>query len=205
MEPLRFRLQLQSPFLEQLQAMKGCLTESESRHRRMEVIPGGKRAREREFERLYRESYGSVYGYVRVRMGNDEDAEDVVAEAYLHAARAFDSFDPARAKFNTWVTAIARNCMSSYYRKARPSVALEDAPDEMYATSGGQEDVDDRLLMDRLLACLDDSERELVALKYHEGMRNIDIAEALDMNPSTVSTVLARALSKMRAQLERER
>jgi len=146
-----------------------------------------------------------VYGYVRVRMACDEDAEDVVAEAYLHAARAFGTFDPRRARFSTWVTAIARNCMNSHYRKAHPSVALEDVPDQLFAESGGQENVDDRLLAKRLLACLDDGERELIALKYHEGMRNVDIAQALGMNPSTVSTVLARALAKMRARLERER
>ena len=44
-----------------------------------------KGARKREFERLYRESYGSVYGYVRARMRDDASAEDVVAEAFCKA------------------------------------------------------------------------------------------------------------------------
>ena len=58
-------------------------------------------ALEREFERLYLECYPTVYGWVRARMAGDSDAEDVVAEAFLKAARAFGSFDPARAKFGT--------------------------------------------------------------------------------------------------------
>lgn len=158
--------------------------------------------REREFERLYRESYETVFGYVRARMGSNADAEDIVAEAYLHAARSFSSFDSSRAKFGTWVIAIARNCMSSHFRKSRPSVALEEAPETSYAIQGGQGAVDDRLLADQLLACLDDSERELIALKYRDGLRNVDIARVLGMNPSTVSTMLSRALEKMRQTLK---
>ena len=153
---------------------------------------------ERDFERLYRESYSTVYGWVRVRMSSDEDAQDVVSEAFLNAARAFGSFDPSRAKFSTWVTTIARNCMISHFRKQRPSVTLEDVPETTYMVSGGQENVDDQLLAKALLACLDDEERELVALKYREGLRNVEIAKELGMNPSTVATKLVRALNKMR-------
>ncbi len=169
----------------------------------MELSPKEKRAREREFERLYLESFGTVYGYVRARMSCDADAEDVVAEAYLKAARSFGSFDPTRAKFSTWVTTIARNCMISHYRKARSHAALDDVPQDAYAVNGGQEAVDDMLLVKKLLACLDDDERELVACKYHEGLRNVDIAAKLGMNPSTVSTKLTRALSKMREAMQR--
>ena len=163
----------------------------------------GSRAKEREFERLYLESYGLVYGFVRSRMSCDADAEDVVAEAFMKASRAFSSYDPTRAKFSTWVTTIARNCMASHYRHVRVTSALEDAPKEACAVAGGQDAVDDLLLAQQLLACLDDSERELVVLKYRDGLRNVDIARELNMNASTVSTVLARALAKMREIAER--
>lgn len=143
-----------------------------------------------------------MYGWVRFRMSNDADAEDIVAEAFLKAARSFESFNPNRAKFGTWVIAIARNCMISHFRKERPVSALEDAPEIVFAVPGGQEASDDRIVVKKLLACLEDDERELVVLKYRDGMRNVDIAAALGLNPSTVSTKLARALEKMRAQLE---
>ena len=157
---------------------------------------------EREFERLYRETYGLVYGYVRGRMKGSADAEDIVAEAYLKAARSFDTFDPARAKFSTWMVTIARNCMISHFRKVRPAVAIEDAPQDAVAIEGGQQNVDDMMLAQRLLTCLDDDERAIVLLKYREDMRNVDIARELDMNESTVSTVLCRALTKMRKVAE---
>jgi len=177
---------------------EGAFTNPKSKHKRMTALAGGKSLREREFELLYQECYGTVYGWVRVRMASKEDTEDVVAEAFLHAARAFESFDPSRAKFSTWVITIARNCMISHFRKQRPTTAIEDVNETLYAVNGGQKDVEDRLLADALLAILDDDERELVALKYRDDMRNVDIAKELGMNPSTVATKLARALGKIR-------
>ena len=157
---------------------------------------------EREFERLYLESYSIVYGWVRVRMASDAEAEDIVADAFLRAARAFPTFDPARAKFSTWVTTIARNCMITHFRRSRPTSPLENVPEHALAVEGGQGETDDLLLVKQLLACLDDEERELVALKYRQGFRNVDIAEQLGVNASTVATKLARALEKMRARAE---
>ena len=182
--------------------VEGYYTGEGSRHTQVRAFSGERTDREREFERLYRESYGPVYGYVRVRMSTDEDAEDVVSEAFLKAARSFGSFDPSRARFGTWVTAIAKNCIATHFRRLKPTTALEDAPKEVYSVSGGQDAIDDLLFAKNLISCLDENERMLIACKYHDDMRNVDIARELNMNASTVSTVLSRALTKMRAQAE---
>ena len=105
--------------------------------------------REREFERLYLESYGIVYGYVCSLMSHEADVEDVVSGAFLRAARSFGSFDPKRAKFSIWVTAIARNCMASYYRKERPSSALNDVPESFCAIPDSQDALGDEELVER--------------------------------------------------------
>lgn len=160
-------------------------------------------AREREFTKLYRESYPIVYNYVRCRMGGDDAAEDIVSEAYMQAARHFDRFDPTRAKFSTWVTTIATNAMISHWRKGKPVSTLDEVPEKVFAQPAAQDELDDRDLVDRLLAVLDGLERRLVIMKYREGYRNVDIAAALGMNASTVATKLANALAKMRAEAEK--
>ena len=154
---------------------------------------------EREFERLYRESYEFVYNYVRCRMCDDDGADDVVAEAFLRAARSFSKYDAARAKFSTWVVRIAVNCMNDRWRRARPTVCIDDEPEGLPAQPDFSTAVDDRDLVDRLLGVLDEAERDLVLKKYLLGYRNVDIAEELGMNASTVATKLANALAKMRS------
>ena len=157
----------------------------------------------REFERLYLDSYSLVYNYVRYRMDNADAAEDVVAEAFLLAARAFRTFDPTRAKFSTWVTSIATNCMNSYYRKAKTTYNIEDVSEARMAVSGEQAEIEERAYVDYLLSVLSPEERELVVMKYREGKRNTDISQELGMNASTVATKLSKALAKMRVVAER--
>ena len=175
---------------------------NEPRHKRFRVISGDDE--KREFEQLYRESYGLVFGYVRSRMHDITATEDVVSDAFCKAARAFDSFDPARAKFSTWVVTIARNCMISYYRKERMTVALENLPEQATAEPTEIGAVEDADLAMRLLSVLDEEECEIVLLKYREDMRNVQIAEELGMKPSTVATKLSRALAKMRACVNKD-
>ena len=145
-----------------------------------------------------------MYNYVRSRMRDDDGAEDVVAEAYLKAARSFSRYDPTRAKFSTWVVRIAVNCMNDRWRRARPTACIDDVPESRLAQPDGTAAVDDRELVDRLLDVLDDRERDLVLMKYLLGYRNVDIAEELGMNASTVSTKLANALAKMRSSMAPE-
>ena len=156
-----------------------------------------------DFEQLYLDCYSRVYNYVRYRMADSDDAEDVVSEAFMLAARSFDRFDPTRAKFSTWVTTIAVNCMNSYYRKKRPAVAIDEVPEAAFEDHDEwHDDLSDRELVRELLGVLSPEERELVLLKYQEGLRNVDIAERLEMNASTVSTKLAHALTKMRVAVQ---
>lgn len=157
---------------------------------------------ERAFTQLYLESYSLVYNYVYRRMGGSSAAEDVVSEAFLLAARSFSRFDPSRAKFSTWVTRIALNCMASHYRRERELVSLDELPEVFPTGEDEQAAFDDHDLASRLLAVLDEDERRIVLMKYRDEMRNTEIASELGMNASTVSTVVSRAVAKMRRAAE---
>ena len=157
-------------------------------------------ARAAEFERLYRESYPMVYGRMLFQMRDEEAARDVTSEAFLRAARYFEGFDPSRAKFSTWVIAIARNCMVDYYRAHKAHASIEDVDESALAMEGDHSDhVVDADLARRLLAVLDEEDRAIVFMKFCEGWSNTEIAQELDMKPSTVATRVQRALAKMRA------
>lgn len=163
------------------------------------LVGSGKRDRNASFEHYYRESYSLVYNYVLRRTSNREVAEDVVSEAFLRAARFYERFDPTRAKFSTWVISIARNCISDYFDREVATAPIDEVPEGVFAQEDTQADhLDDLAMLQKLLAKLDDEEKELIYLKYYEGKRNTEIAEVLGMNASTVSTKLSRAIAKMR-------
>lgn len=130
-------------------------------------------------------------------------AEDVTSEAFIKAARAFDRYDPQRAQFSTWVITIARNVLISNIRKAGKEYTASDAaidPD-LQSTSDVYPSLenDDTETLRQLLLVISEEDRELVRLKFFEGLQNKEIAEVLGVNASTVGTKVQRALAKMKA------
>ena len=156
------------------------------------------------FERYYRESYRTVYGYTYSLVLNRDDADDIVSEAFFKAARAFTRFDPSKAAFSTWVCTIARNLVYSRARTQQRRGTFNESELEFDFTTVASYDEEpdfneDANLAQKLLAVLTEEERNLVYLKVYEELSNKEIAARLGMNASTVGTKLSRAMAKMRS------
>jgi len=68
-----------------------------------------------EFQRLYREKFGSIYRYVYRKVGNREDAEDLTSENFLKAVGALNQeFSPH--SMHKWLFLIARATVADYWR-----------------------------------------------------------------------------------------
>lgn len=127
----------------------------------------------------------------------------MTSEAFIKAARAFDRYDPQRAQFSTWVITIARNVLISNIRKTGKEYTASDAaidPD-LQSTSDVYPSLenDDTETLRELLLVISEEDRELVRLKFYEGLQNKEIAQVLGINASTVGTRVQRALAKMKA------
>lgn len=171
---------------------------------RFRVIDGGKDSSSDSKERfatLYRESYRKVFGYLCTMLMDRTLAEDVAAQAYLKAYRAFATFDETRASFSTWVITIARNYAIQYLRKNGRVMSMSDKLDQMEPSQTDEriETYGNAAFATSLLNSLDAEDRQLVYLKYYEEMPNKQIAEVLGMNASTVGTRLSRAMARLRA------
>ena len=77
-------------------------------------------------EEIYRAFYPKVRAYVRGRIANCHDAEELVSAVFLKVVQKLDSYDPAKASLSTWVYTITRNTVTDFFRSRRPVVALED-------------------------------------------------------------------------------
>lgn len=155
------------------------------------------RSKEQEFSRLYDESFRFVYNYLYSRTFDAQLAEDLSSDAFMRAWDKFDSFDPTRAKFSTWVITIARNLMATHFRVVRGTTDIESVPEGMFSTSD-RDEISDRDQVKKLLATLGEEERELVYLRYWLELSASEIAKVTNSNPSTVRTRLHRAVGRMR-------
>jgi len=56
-----------------------------------------------EFEDLYREFLPRIYGYALAQLRNAAEAEDVTAQVFVNAFRAYDRFEPTAATPAAWL------------------------------------------------------------------------------------------------------
>jgi len=156
------------------------------------------------FEALYRSSRDDVYAYVAALLRDRAAAEDVTALAFERAYRRRRSFDRARGNERAWLFGIARNAALDELRRRRRQARLtadpaDGAPDALAAAS--DDPADAALRRTALRAALDrlaPRERELVALKFHAGLSNGEIARVIGVSESNAGTLLHRTLAKLR-------
>ena len=149
------------------------------------------------FTDLYRETVHDVYAYVATLLGDRATAEDVVAQAFERAYRKHRTFDRRRGSERAWVFGIARNAALDELRRRKRTVTLVAEP----ADVAGPDDADDaarRATVRAALGRLEPRDRELIALKYHGGLTNADVAALLGTSESNVGTRLHRAMTKLR-------
>lgn len=95
------------------------------------------------------------------------------------------------------------------YRSSSLDSPGPDARDRGATLVGSGEDllfqVDDKLLIERLLATLPPREQLMIRMRFYEEMTQSEIAERLDISQMHVSRLLARCLDRFRAMLEAER
>lgn len=152
---------------------------------------------------LYDVHVDRLYGYLRARVANDHDAEDLTAETFL---RAFGGLPQFRARHagatSAWLFRIAHNLLHNFHRQQRraATLSLEElpmhpaAPDDPAAAAEHAE-LRDRLLA--LIAGLPPRHQEVIALKYFGDLRNHEIADVLALDQRTVAAYLTRALAEL--------
>jgi RNA polymerase sigma-70 factor, ECF subfamily len=151
------------------------------------------------FEALYRGSADAVYAYVASLLRDRSAAEEVTAAAFERAFRKRRSFDPRRGSQRAWLFGIARNAALDELRRRKRAAALTEEPvaDEPAAESEA-EAAERRAVVRVALASLEPHDRELIALKFHAGLGNAEIAAVLGVSTSNAGTRVHRALTRLR-------
>jgi RNA polymerase sigma-70 factor (ECF subfamily) len=152
------------------------------------------------FESLYRACRDDVYAYVCTLLRDPAAAEDVTALAFERAYRRRRTFDRRRGEERAWLFGIARNAALDELRRRRRVAALVSDPADVAepADVEGAEVTLRRTAVQAALAKLSAREREIVALKFHAGLTNAELARVLGVSESNAGTLLYRTMEKLR-------
>lgn len=131
-------------------------------------------------------------------------AEDALQDTFLKAWRAMPSFENRGEQSDlAWLMKIAANTCRDYqrgswFRHVDRRLTLEDLPPALLQV----EDEDRSLFLSVLDMPL--KLRQVVLLYYYQGLTLREVAQVLNINPSTVHGRLRRAEALLKLQLEGE-
>lgn len=151
-----------------------------------------------DFDALYRSSRDDVYAYVATMLGDRAAAEDVTALAFERALRGRAGYRPGKGSERAWLFGIARNAALDELRRRRRVVSLLAEPADLPAASDDEAPRLDRAVVRAALAALTPRERELIALKFHAGLSNAELARVLGVSESNAGTLLHRTMQQLR-------
>jgi len=168
------------------------------------------------FSKLVKQYERKIFRLAKNITQNDEDAEDVLQDAFLKAYEHLDEFQ-GNSKFYTWIVRIAVNesLMKLRKRKSDKTVPLDEPVEtgeetvvrEIAVWEGNPEDQysgeELRDILDKAVQALKPVFRTVFILRDIEEMSTEETAEALGISVPAVKSRLLRARLQLRERLTR--
>lgn len=146
--------------------------------------------------------YPAILRYCLWHMPDRESALDATQETFLKLVRFLGQYEH-RGTFRAFLYRIAANTCIDMKRKHPVTESLSEAVSEtICAPECGYQAVEDRQQLAAALTKLDNDMRELILLRYGQGLKMREIAEIKGLPLRTVQTRLRRAVKVMRRALE---
>lgn len=161
---------------------------------------------------------GRLLNFIRKRVPDDADAEDLVQDVFLQYANNYDLVNPIR-QVTSWLFTVARNKIIDFYRKKRPinlsqlaapqTAADEEAPylEEIYfedTNDPGQELLRHSVweALQEALEELPEDQRQVFIWHELEGRSFKDIAEETGASVNTLLSRKRYAVLRLRERLQ---
>jgi RNA polymerase sigma-70 factor, ECF subfamily len=152
------------------------------------------------FDALYYRYRDWVVRLARRFTGNDDDALDVLQDAFGYVFRKFPGFQ-LTASMTTFLYPVVKNLSIAARRKRQRhapagggEAALENVPDR-----GPGVEADPRSELMVVIQALPEGQREVLLMRFVDGMSLQEIADVLGIPEGTVKSRLHNALASLRA------
>ncbi len=155
-----------------------------------------------DFDAFYRENYPKVCSWLKNKISNPDDAEDIASDAFAYYYKNLEKYDRKKASPVTWLYVIVNSRWKNYMRDKRTNDDIEeiDLP--------GDSDIEQAYYLQELrdaiadaLLTLSERQRKVVILSYFQGKNAVEIAGMLGISAANARMELSRALKKLRGPL----
>jgi len=168
------------------------------------------------FEKIYRHFFSKIYRYVFLKILNKGTAEDLTSEVFIRVYRNLNKVNLNAVTIKIWIYKIAKNLITDYFRSSQNRQNVKSL-DEYLEGDKELESTDSKLVdqgeifsngnqfkNERLISALNnlpEMQREIIFLRYVEGMDFKSISLILNKSEIALRALKFRALESMKGKL----
>lgn len=154
---------------------------------------------------LYEEYYGRIVRYIFVRIGDQNEAENLGGDVFLRALQSLDSYRGQQEQMRAWLFKIAHNLVVDHLRKMskRKDISIDgiQIPDDKLSI---EEVVETKLQIEELskaLKRLTPAQREVIGLRFFAGLSSAEAGKILGKSSGAVRETQRAAIETLRTQM----
>ncbi len=157
------------------------------------------------FDCIYHRYLPLVYKRVRFVIP-EQDIEDVTQEIFVAVIKSLPNFR-GEALFSTWLRALTNRKVAEFYRtrsrkRENMQVSLEDLGPTHQPATNTRRTLEDRIALRNALRQISERHREIILLRFAEGMQFDQIAEVMQLNTEAAKSLFRRAMSALKEKLD---
>lgn len=168
------------------------------------------------FAEVYRRTLPGIYGYLRTRAANEDEAADLTQQVFLRALDALPRYAERGVPIEVWLFRIARNLAIDAHRHrsgqdASATVSWDMLPPRLHPAAGSLDEPEAAILrqetrerLNALLRRLEPDKRELLALRFAARLSAREIGLVVGKREEAVQKQINRLLHTLREQYDEE-
>lgn len=158
---------------------------------------------------LYDRHHKHIFRFIWSRVGDQQLAEDLTGEVFVRMLSALPRYRAEGLPFRAWLYRMARNLLVDHFRKEGKYTltSIDNPPGGHNAHFAHSSSLEDRLTLVSLqqaLASLEDSQHEIIILRFINGLSLREVAGIVSRSEAGVKALQHRGLRALRLALAQE-
>ena len=157
-------------------------------------------------EKIYLEYKEKVFRYVKGKVRNLADAEDITSEIFLRVQTSLDSYDEEKSTLSTWIYTVTHNTVCNYYReRSKRALSIDENALCSDTDNGVVAEIENEILKENLaiaLETLTEREQDIIVLYYYYEIPLRDIAVKMGVTYTNAKFIKHQAISKLRLVMQ---
>lgn len=173
------------------------------------LLKGARQGKQDALRDIYAQYFPPIFQYIRLRVDDVHQAEDLASEVFLKMLKAFRTHNAPRHSLRGWLFRVARNSLIDHYGKSQKFslTTLDDwipaetdiNPEVQFMRQLSQEESRNAVLQ------LAFDQQEVIILRFGNLLSIKETADIIGKSPAAVKSLQFRALNNLRRILENMR